>query len=66
MFLYLLTNLQTMTELEKAMLAKIFGVDFTTIERWEKKEDDRLTSDRAKEALKKIREFENNLYETSE
>ena len=55
-----------MTELEKAMLAKIFGVDFTTIERWEKKEDDRLTSDRAKEALKKIREFENSLYETSE
>lgn len=39
------------TQQQIAALADAFGKSFWTIERWIKKNDDRLTSDKAKKAL---------------
>ncbi len=44
---------KTYTETEIGLLADAFGKSGQTIKRWIKDEDDRLTSDKAKEVLKK-------------
>lgn len=41
----------TYTQQQIAALADAFGKSFWTIERWVKKNDDRLTSDKAKQVL---------------
>lgn len=43
------------TIVEIALLATAFGKSTQTIERWIKNEDDRLTSEKAKSALLKIK-----------
>lgn len=40
-----------LTNGQKGALADAFGKSLQTIERWERQQDDRLTSDRAKKAL---------------
>lgn len=41
---------------QKAAIAEAIGKTFWTIERWERVNDDRLTSDRVKKALKEYEE----------
>ena len=51
------TNIQEKPKLtmqQLGALADAFRKDIMTIKRWEKKNDDRLTSDKAKETLSKI------------
>ncbi len=56
-----MTEKKKYNELEKGMLARCFNVDISTINRWVKFSDDRLTSDRAKDSLILIRKFEEML-----
>jgi len=50
------------SDLEIAMLAKVFDVSTYTIVRWWWKKDDRLTTDKAAIALKQINEFVSSVF----